>query len=362
MKVPFLDFKKEWEIFGKDFVEAFEKFGKGGYYVLGPEVEEFEQKFAEYCGYQYAVGVSSGLAALEVALLSKGVGPGDEVITVSNSAVATALSISNVGAEPVFCDIGDDFLIDTNKIENLITEKTKAILPVHLFGKICNMEKINEIVQKHGLEIIEDACQAHGSKFEGESLKNIKAFSFYPTKNLGALGEAGIILTNSEKERDFALSYRNYGQEKRYHHTIKGNNYRIDALQCVFLNIKLKNLDNSVKIRKNIAQLYIEKLQTLEDLNINDFDSTSSYHLFVIRVLNNKRDQLKSFLEENGITTLVHYPLLIHKQPCYKDKYDTCLLEMSDKFQDEILSLPCHPLFTKEEQNYTIEKIKEFFN
>ena len=171
-----------------------------------------------------------------------------------------------------------------------------------------------------------------------------------------------MILTNDVKERDFALSYRNYGQEKRYYHTIEGDNYRIDALQCVFLSIKLKNLNNFINKRREIAQLYVKELGVSEDLIVNNYDSSSSYHLFVVRVLNNKRDELKSFLEKNGITTLVHYPLLINKQPCYKNEYASCLLETSDKFQDEILSLPCHPLFTQEEQNYTIAKIKEFLN
>jgi len=362
MKVPFLSFKKEWGILRADFLNALDKFGESGYYVLGPEVDEFENDFAKYCGYKYAVGVSTGLSALETILHAHNISTDDEVITVANSAVATALAISNVGAKPIFCDIGNDFLIDSSKIENLITKKTKAILLVHLFGKICEMNKINEIAKKHNLLVIEDACQAHGANFQGESMVNTKAFSFYPTKNLGALGEAGMIVTNDEKIRDFALSYRNYGQEKRYCHTIKGNNYRIDALQCAFLSIKLKDLDNAVSKRREIAKNYVDKLSNLDGLVVNDFDDSSSYHLFVIRVIKNKRDKLKDFLEKSGVTTLIHYPLLINKQPCYKEEYPDCLLEKADKFQDEILSLPCYPLLTEEEQNYVIDKLKEFFS
>ena len=298
---------------------------------------------------------------MEINLRAYNISAGDEVITVPNSAVATALAISSVGAKPVFCDIGDNFLMDETKIEKLITDKTKAILPVHLFGKICNMEAINKIAKKHNLVVIEDACQAHGALFAGESLVNTKAFSFYPTKNLGALGEGGAIVTNDKKVFDFAVSYRNYGQEGRYNHTIKGVNYRINSLQCVFLNTKLKEMNKFIEKRRNIAKRYIQELSSISDLKINDFDDTSAYHLFVIRVLNNKRDELKKFLSDKEIDSLIHYPTIIPKQPCYKDEYSGINLEKTDSFQNEILSLPCYPFLTDEEQSKIIEKIKEFF-
>lgn len=362
MNVPFVDLTREWYFFEDKFIHTFKEFGRAGSYVLGSYTSNFEDNFANYCGYKYGVAVSTGLSALEISLLAHGIKPGDEVITVSNSAVATSLAISNIGAIPVFCDIKDDFLIDEKKIKALITLKTRAILPVHLFGNICEMEIINKIAQDNNLIIIEDACQAHGASFERDSALNTKAFSFYPTKNLGAMGEGGIIVTNNEDIKNFASSYRNYGQTSRYNHTILGDNNRINALQCAFLDIKLNELDNFIEQRKKIAKKYIKELSNLNYLQINKFDDTSSYHLFVVKVLNNKRDSLKSFLSDNGIDSLIHYPELIHKQPCYIENYLDTKLNKTEQFQDEILSLPCYPFLKEEEQNYIISKIKEFFN
>lgn len=361
MKVPFIDFKREWKFFERKFLLAFKKFGQSGIYVLGPEVEKFGRDFAKYCGYKYAIGVSTGLSALEIILRAHNVGKGDEVITITNTAVATALAISSVGAKPFFCDIGNDFLIDSNKIEKLITKKTKVIMPVHLFGKICDMKKINTIAQKHNLIVIEDACQAHGANFTGASAVNTKAFSFYPTKNLGALGEGGAVITNNEKVRDFVLSYRNYGQKGRYNHIVKGVNGRIDPLQCILLDEKLKNLKKFIVKRREIAKKYVNTLQRINGLVVNDFDTDSAYHLFVIRVLNNKRDNLKNYLKKKGVETLVHYPTAIHKQPCYKDEYKDLKLNNADRFQNEILSLPCYPFLSDKELDYIIKNARDFF-
>lgn len=362
MKVPFADLTREWNHFEKSFSEAFLEFGRRGYYVLGTYTSNFEENFAAYSNYKYAITVSTGLSALEIALLAHDIKTGDEVITVGNSAVATSLAISHLGATPVFCDIKDDFLMAENKITDLITEKTKAILPVHLFGKICDMKTINEIASRHNLIVIEDACQAHGAKFENESAINTKAFSFYPTKNLGALGEGGLILTNDEKVKDFAISYRDYGQNGRYNHVMLGDNNRMSALQCAFLDIKLKELDSFISRRRDIAQKYIKELAGLKYLKINDFDKTSSYHLFVIRVLGSRRDSFKFFLNDSGIDTLIHYPVAIPAQPCYKKNYPNLKLEKMDLLQTEIISLPCYPFLTDEEQDYVISKIKEYFS
>lgn len=360
MKVPFINLKSEWKFFEKKFVSTFKKVGRSGVYVLGSEVEQFENDFAKYCGYSCGVGVSTGLSALEVSLRAYDIGEGDEVITVANTAVATVLAISSVGAKPIFCDIGDDFLIDPSKIEALITHKTKAVIPVHLFGKICNMKAINLIAKKHKLIIIEDACQAHGANFKNESAKNTKAFSFYPTKNLGTMGEGGAIVSNDKKVRDFALSYRNYGQQGRYNHVIKATNYRLEPLHCALLNLKLKYLDKFTKIRQGIAKNYITELKNIEGIIINDFDPTSSYHLFVIRVLDNQRDELQDYLKKQGIETLVHYPTVVHEQPCYKNEYLGLELEKTDKFQEEILSLPCHVFLGKAELNTIVASINKF--
>lgn len=361
MKVPFIDLTREWAFFEERFLARFKEFGASGKYVLGPYTETFEKKFAEMCGYTYAVGISTGLSALETALLAQGVGAGDEVITVANSAVATSLAISYVGAQPVFCDIGNDFLIDPTKIEALITSKTKAILPVHLFGKVCDMEAIGAIAKKYSLAIVEDACQAHGAVFSGPSAVHTKAFSFYPTKNVGAMGEGGMVVTNDVQVRDFAISYRNYGQRERYNHIMKGTNYRIDALQCALMEIKLSDLPEFIAKRQAIAKRYHEALASIAQIILPDFDAKSAYHLFVIRVQNNKRTELQSFLQQRDIETLVHYPTAIHRQPCYAAEYSGLVLPVTDQFQAEILSLPCYPFLTSQEQEEIIAGIKTFF-
>lgn len=362
MQVPFAELNREWFYFESDFLKAFTDFGREGYYVLGPKTENFESNFATYHGYKYGVSVSTGLAALEISLLASGVKAGDEVITVSNSAVATSLAISNIGATPVFCDIKDNYLIDEEQIESLINTKTKVILPVHLFGQVCNMTVINSIAAKHNLIVIEDACQAHGANFKGDAAINTKAFSFYPTKNLGALGEGGLVMTNDEKVRDYAVSYRNYGQQGRYNHVIKGNNYRADALQCVLLDIKLKKLKDFIERRRDISQKYMNELNGVSDLILPEFSEDTSCHLFVVRILNGKRDALRDYLKEQGIETLVHYPATINKQPCYREEYKDIILEKTDSFQSEILSLPCYPFLKDEEQDFVIAEIKKYLS
>lgn len=362
MNVPFIDLKREWKYFEKKMVSVFKAFGAGGVYVLGPEVERFEKNFAGYCGYRHAASVATGLAAIEIALRAYGIKTGDEVITVANSAVATSLAISHTGAKPIFCDIGDDFLIDAKKIEPLITKKTKAILPVHLFGKICAMGTINKLAKKYNLIVIEDACQAHGAHFRGESARNTKAFSFYPTKNLGALGEGGMIVTNDKAVKNFADAYRNYGQEGRYNHVIRGVNNRLEPLHCALLNVKLPSLDTFIKLRQKIVQKYITSLRGIKSLLINDFDNTNAYHLFVIRVLGGKRDALRDYLLKNGIESLIHYPTAIHKQPCYMDECGKVRVTATDQLQKEILSLPCYPFLKVSEQKYIVNHIRRYFD
>jgi len=360
MRVPFVDLTREWYSLEKELVDVFVAFGRSGQYVLGPYMERFETAFAEYCGYTYGMGVSTGLAALEVALRAYGVGPGDEVITVGNSAVATALAVSSVGATPIFCDIGTNFLMDPSKIEQHITSKTKVILPVHLFGKICDMVSINAIAKKHGLVVIEDACQAHGAVWEGESAVNTKAFSFYPTKNLGAFGEGGMIVTNDERVKKFADAYRNYGQEGRYNHVHKGTNYRIHPLQCALMQIKLNTFDTFIEKRRIIAKKYIKDLSTLSWLTLPEWDQSASYHLFVVRVKEEMRDNLKKYLEEQGIETLVHYPKTIYTQPWYGQEYANISLEMTERYQKEILSLPCYPFLEMEELQHVIDALLKY--
>jgi dTDP-4-amino-4,6-dideoxygalactose transaminase len=257
--------------------------------------------------------------------------------------------------------VGEDFLIDPAKIETLITRRTKAILPVHLFGKICNMAAINKIAKRHGLIILEDACQAHGAKYAGASLKNTKAFSFYPTKNLGAMGEGGMVVTNDEQIYKFVVSFRNYGQAGRYNHVMKGGNFRLDPFKCALLNEKLKAMSRAVSIRRKLALNYVKALSVVSGLAVDAYDAASCYHLFVIRALNGQRDQLRDYLKQNGIETLVHYPVSIYEQPCYRSEYPRLKLTNTDKFQSEILSLPCYPFLTTREQKFIIQKIGAFF-
>lgn len=362
MTVPFLDLTREWRYFEPELVRAFTEFGASNEYVLGEYTKSFEKNFALAQGYTYAIGVSSGLAALEVALLAEGVKRGDEVITVANSAVATALAISNIGAIPVFCDVKENFLIDETRITSLITERTRAIVPVHLYGEVCNMEAINTIASRFRLVVVEDACQAHGAAFgeEGE-LKNTKAFSFYPTKNLGALGEAGMVVTNSRKVYDFIEQYRNYGQTERYVHTIRGNNYRIDALQCAFLNVKLRKLKDFVSVRNQIACGYVDKLSDIQALELPRISQKSAAHLFVVRITNGLRESFRKHLSDQGVGTVVHYPTPIHRQPCYEEEYRGICLSQTEEFSNDIVSLPCYPFFRNDEQEYVIKIVRDFF-
>jgi len=365
MRVPFIDLTREWRYFEEAFLEDLKGFGRAGQYILGEYTEKFENDFAVYHGYKYGVAVTNGLAALKIALLAHGLQTGDEVITVANSAVATALAISQLGAKPVFCDINNNYLIDEAKLEKLITPNTRAILPVHLFGNICNLEVINKIAAQHNLFVVEDACQAHGANFAGlkdnAGLINTKAFSFYPTKNLGALGEGGLILTNDEAIRKFVTTYRNYGQNGRYNHEIKGDNCRINALQCAFLTTKLKSLTRFINQRREISKQYCLSLSGLADLLLPANIENSANHLFVLRVLGGKRDSLKDYLAQQGIEALIHYPRAIHQQSCYAAEYPDLKLEKTEIFQQEILSLSNYPFLEAEEQAYIISKIKEFF-
>lgn len=360
MRVPFIDLTREWYALEIELMDTFGEFGRSGQYVLGKYAEQFESSFASYCGYSHAIGVSTGLAALEVALRAYDIGPDDEVITVGNSAVATALAISAVGAIPIFCDIGQDFLMDPATLEAHITPKTKAILPVHLFGAICDMAAINAIAKKYNIIVVEDACQAHGAVWKGESTVNTKAFSFYPTKNLGALGEGGMVITNDDRVKQFIASYRNYGQEGRYNHIRKGANYRIHPLQCALMQVKLARMNDFIARRREIAQKYIEAFSGISDLEMPAWNPDFSYHLFVIKVKKGKRDALKKYLEEQEIETLIHYPKTIYAQPCYNEEYVGVSLEKTDAFQEQILSLPCYPFLRDDELGKVIECIQSF--
>lgn len=364
--IRFNDFVKEYKTHEKEYLNAIKRVMNSGWYILGGEVESFEDKFAKYLGVKHCIGVANGLEALQISLMALGVGKGDEVITTPISAVATTLSILAVGATPVFVDIDDNGQIDTSKIEKSITSRTKAILPVDLYGQPCGLDKIRALCKKHKLYLIEDAAQAHGSTYKGRKLGvlgDVGCFSFYPTKNLGAVGDGGAIVTSSSKIAIACAEIRDYGQKSKYLHTRYGLNSRLDELQAAILCVKLKNLGSGNAARRKLARRYIENLKGVKDLEmvLPERLGDSNFHLFVIRT--RKRDALQKYLKSFGIPTLVHYPLTIPEQPFLKKLgIRTRNLPASERFVSEVLSLPCHPFMTMKQIDYVSQEISDFFS
>ncbi len=357
------DFKKEYKFLQKQIDKAVRKCFESGWYILGREVEEFEREFAKYIGTQYCIGVANGLEALQISLMALDIGKGDEVITVSNTAVATSLAISNVGAKPVFIDVDDYYLIDVKKIEEKITPRAKAIMPVHLFGQTANMNSLKEIARKYNLKIIEDACQAHGAlrnRKKAGSFGDLGCFSFYPTKNLGGYGDGGAITTNSKKLYEKCQMLRNYGQKTRYLHKLKGLNSRLDEIQAAILRVKLRYLDLFVNKRNKIAEIYHQDLLGIKEIRLPKTmpGNRHSFHLYVIEA--QKRDDLMSYLEGKGVKTLIHYPIPIHKQDCYLE-YNKLKVKNTELFSKSILSLPIHPLLKKKDVKIICNLIKLFY-
>jgi dTDP-4-amino-4,6-dideoxygalactose transaminase len=364
MKIKFNDFKKEYAANKKEYLDATSRVFDSGWYILGKEVKSFEEQFAKYLGVKYCIGVANGLEALQIAMMSLDLGRGDEVITTPVSAVATTLAILAVGATPVFVDTDENGQIDSSKIEKAITTRTKAVLPVHLYGQPCKIDEIKDLCKKHKLYLIEDAAQAHGSTYKAKKLGtfgDVGCFSFYPTKNLGAIGDGGAIVTNDSKIAKACAEIRDYGQKTKYVHTRYGLNSRLDELQAALLSVKLKYLDGDNVARRSLAKRYIENLKGVKGLEIilPERPDDSNYHLFVIRVKN--RDGLQKYLTDKGIPTLIHYPIAIPDQPLFAKKYDSLEIPEARGFVKEILSLPCHPFLNNDEVDYISEKIIHFF-
>jgi dTDP-4-amino-4,6-dideoxygalactose transaminase len=334
---------------------------ESGWYILGKEVEAFEREFAAYCGVEHVVGCASGTEAIALALMALGVGPGDEVVTVANTAVPTVSAVSMTGARPVFVDIDDYFLMDPARIEKAITPHTKVIMPVHLYGQVADMDAIAAIAGKHGLPVVEDAAQAHGAEDRGKragSRGALGCFSFYPTKNLGCYGDGGAVSTGDRGLYDRLVMLRNYGQEKRYYHAIKGINSRLDELQAAVLRAKLAHLDAWNQNRREAAAWYAESLGSGCAVPRERRDARHVYHLYVIRTRD--RDGLKTYLEKEGVTTLMHYPVPVHLQQAYADLgYRRGDLPVTEKVTGEILSLPMHPSVTRGGVQYVCGKIRE---
>ncbi len=363
MKINFVDLKRQYISIKEEVNSAIQSVIDSTSFILGPEVFNFEKNFAKLCNTKYCIGVGSGTDALTLALKAIRIGKGDEVITPPNSYIATALAISACGAKPVFVDVDPkDYNIDVSKIKEAITDKTKAILPVHLYGQPARMDEILEIAKENDLFVIEDACQAHGAKYKGKkvgSIGDIACFSFYPGKNLGAYGDGGAVTTNNEELAEKIELLRNYGQKIKYHHIIKGTNSRLDTLQAAILDVKLKYLDKWNEKRRENAKMYTKLLKEINTIKtpFEHKDSEHVYHLYVIQC--NNRDELQKYLQNKGVSTGIHYPIPIHLQDAYKE-FNNKSYRITEDLSKKILSLPMFPELKKEECLFICECIKEF--
>lgn len=368
-KVPFIDFSRYYKALKPELDSAYHEFMESSHYVLGDSIENFEKEFAQYCGVKHCIGVASGLAGLEVILRAWDIGHGDELIVTANSFIATALAVSSMGAKPVFIDQKEDtYNMDPALIEAAITDKTKAIALTHLYGQCAEMDPINEIAKKHKLKVLEDAAQAHGSEYKNKragGLGDAAAFSFYPTKNLGAFGDAGAITTNNDELATKIRKIRNYGCEIKYQHEIIGTNSRLDELQAKFLSVKLPHLDNWNKRKREIADFYLKELSSIKEIVLPAVPETMNpvWHVFCIRVLNEKREELIEFFKANNIGYNIHYPKPMHLQGAYADhEQDNLSCPVAEKQSSELLSLPLDPFFNESELSYVSGKIIEFYS
>ncbi len=363
--VPFADFTAMHGELRVKLTETFNRVIDKNVYIQGEECAAFEKEFAEYCGAEFCVGVATGLDAIYLILKAMGIGGGDEVIVPSNTFIATALAVSYTGAKPVFVEPDiTTYNIDPKFIEEKITDKTKAIIAVHLQGRAADMDAINDIAKRHGLKVIEDAAQAHGAKYKGQvvgRLSDAAAFSFYPGKNLGALGDGGAVVTDNADIAKKVRALGNYGSDYKYHHIYKGTNSRLDEMQAAFLRVKLKRLDVWNGARREIAEKYFNGIKnpliTLPPRTEKDFEHI--YHVFVIRC--EKRDGLEKYLAEKGIGTVKHYPIPMHLQGAYSDLgLKEGDLPVAEKISKTVLSLPMFYGMTDEQVNYVIDAINSF--
>jgi len=363
MRVPFLSLDESYNNYSDKINKAIGAVLQSGIYIGGPVLKNFERNFAEYTQAEFCVGLANGLDALEISLKSLGISDGDEVIVPSNTFIATWLAVSNVGATPIPVEPNiKNYSIDVSKIEQVITQKTKAIIPVHLYGQPADMDPILQIAKKHNLYVVEDAAQAHGATYKGKKIGShgdIVTWSFYPGKNLGAFGDAGAIPTNNESLAKEIRVIGNYGSKEKYVNISMGVNSRLDPIQAAVLDIKLKYMDSWTEIRKSIANKYLEEINLSNLILPSDIDSqNSAWHLFTVRHV--QRDEFMSFLETKGIQTLIHYPIPPHKQKIYQDQYSQFNLSICEAMADELVSLPIGPHMLNEQVEYVIEQVNNF--
>lgn len=351
--IPFGDLKRHYAHIKADIDTAVHRTLDSGWYILGNELQQFEKEFAEYANAPFAVGVGSGTEAIHLALLAAGIQPGDQVLTVANTAVPTLSAISFAGAVPVFVEIDPDtYCMDVGKLEAALTPKTRAIVPVHLYGHPCDMPAIMDIAIKHNLKVIEDCAQAHGAMFNGQSVGtfgDFGAFSFYPSKNLGAFGDAGAVICQNEKDVESLIKLRNYGQSERYYHDSLGFNSRLDELQAAILSAKLKYMPEWTERRRQIANLFNENIRHNDVVTpVEASEAKHVYHLYVIRTP--RRDELRQYLAEHGIGTQIHYPVPCHRQQAYEFLGVTeGALPVTERYAQQVLSLPNYPELTDDE-------------
>ncbi|AYL97245.1 DegT/DnrJ/EryC1/StrS family aminotransferase [Mucilaginibacter celer] len=366
MTIPFLSFTAQNNLIEDEIRAAFERVFQNKWYILGKEVSDFELAYAQYNNVMHCIGVANGLDALHIALKTLGIGEGDEVITPSNTFIATWLAVSQTGATIVPVEPNPQtYNIDINRIEAAITPKTKVIMPVHLYGQACQMDAIMQIADKHNLLVIEDNAQAQGCTYNGKltgSFGNINATSFYPTKNLGAYGDAGALTTNDAELAQKANLIRNYGSEKKYYNDIIGVNSRLDELQAAFLSVKLKYLNSWLDERKQIATAYTKQLADIPGLilPVTAPDADHVHHLYVVRTI--RRDALEQHLNHNGIGTGIHYPVAPHLQKAYQHLgYKKGDFPIAEEIAQTCLSLPLNPGMTDDEITYVCKAIRRFY-
>jgi dTDP-4-amino-4,6-dideoxygalactose transaminase len=366
MKVPLVDLKAQYAPLKDEILGRIATVLDGMYLFLGENVQALEKEFAAFCGVRHGIGVSDGTAALQVTLRAMDIGPGDEIITPSHTLIATAEAIALVGATPVFVDIDlATCLMNAEQIEERITSRTKAILPVHLYGQLANMDAIAEIAASHGLKVIEDSCQAHGAESNGRragSLGDAAAFSFYFSKNLGAYGEGGFVTTHDDELAHRLRMLRDHGSERRYYHDMVGSNWRLDEIQAAILRAKLPHLDAWNELRRTHAERYSKLLQDTPVITpVEASGNKHVYHLYVIRAP--QRDALQAWLKERGIGVGIHYPVPIHLQRAFSDLgYKPGDLPVTESVVSEILSLPMYAELTEAQIQYIVDAIRAFYD
>lgn len=364
MNIPFGDLKRHYAGIKSEIDQAVQRVLESGWYILGSELEAFEKEFARWLGVDFAVGVGSGTEALHLALVAAGVKSGDQVITVANTAVPTISAISFAGAAPVFIDVDPvSFCMDPAKIEAAVSKKTKAIVPVHLYGHACDMPAIMAVAEKYDLKVIEDCAQAHGAQINDKTVGtfgDFGCFSFYPSKNLGAFGDAGLVVANSGAGAEKIRMLRNYGQSRRYYHDIVGFNSRLDEMQAAILSVQLPHLDSWTRRRQEIASIYSTNIANTEILTpVIDESVRHVFHLYVIR--SSKRDELRQYLADHGIGSQIHYPIPCHLQKAYGFLgYKKGRLTVTELCADEVLSLPNYPELTDNQVLYICNVLNQF--